>query len=53
MIWLRDVTVVIYHSAILACVRQADRPQFAQTVRELGKAWLSNEVPGSHDRWIE
>jgi hypothetical protein len=42
----RDATVVIYHSAVLAYVSRADRAQFAETVRELGAAWLSNEGPG-------
>ena len=36
-------TVVIYHSAVLAYVRQADRAEFAKTVGNLGAVWLSNE----------
>jgi hypothetical protein len=39
-------TVVVYHSAVLAYVRPADRARFARTVRELGAVWLSNESPG-------
>ncbi len=42
----RDATVVVYHSAVLAYVRRADRARFARTVRELGAVWLSNEGPG-------
>ena len=41
----RDATVVIYHSAVLAYVRPADRVEFAKTVRNLGAVWLSNEGP--------
>jgi hypothetical protein len=39
-------TVVVYHSAVLAYVRRADRARFARTVRDLGAVWLSNESPG-------
>ena len=42
----RDATVVIYHSAVLGYVRQADRAEFAKTVGALGAVWLSNEGPG-------
>jgi hypothetical protein len=38
-------TVVVYHSAVLGYVRRVDRAAFAQTVRGLGVAWLSNEGP--------
>jgi hypothetical protein len=41
----RGATVVVYHSAVLGYVRQADRARFARTVRELGVVWLSNEGP--------
>ena len=40
------VTLVIYHSAVLAYVAAADRERFARTVRGLPAAWLSNEAPG-------
>jgi hypothetical protein len=36
-------TLVIYHAAVLACVTEPQRWQFARTVRGLGAAWLSNE----------
>jgi hypothetical protein len=39
-------TLVIYHSAVLAYVAPPDRERFAQTVRGLGAAWMSNEAPG-------
>jgi hypothetical protein len=39
-------TLVIYHSAVLAYVAAEDRERFAQTVRGLGAAWMSNEAPG-------
>ena len=40
-------TVVVYHSSVLWYVRREDdRARFAQTVRELGVTWLSNEAPG-------
>jgi hypothetical protein len=42
----RDATLVVYHSAVLGYVRQTDRARFAETVRGLGAAWLSNEGPG-------
>jgi hypothetical protein len=38
--------LVIFHSAVLAYVAPPDRERFAQTVRDLGAAWLSNEAPG-------
>ena len=38
--------VVVYHSAVLAYVRQADRVRFAETVSEMDAVWLSNEAPG-------
>jgi hypothetical protein len=37
---------VIYHSAVLAYVSEAERRQFADTVRELGAVWISLEAPG-------
>ncbi len=42
----RDATLVVYHSAVLGYVRRTDRARFAETVRGLGAAWLSNEGPG-------
>jgi len=42
-----DATLVVFHSAVLAYVTDADlREAFAQTVRELGAVWVSNETPG-------
>jgi hypothetical protein len=41
-----EATLVIYHSAVLAYVAARDRPRLADTVRELGAVWLSNEAPG-------
>lgn len=41
-----EATLVIYHSAVLAYVAPLDRERFAQTVRDLADAWLSNEAPG-------
>jgi hypothetical protein len=42
----RDATVVVFHTAVLAYVRQPDRAEFARAVSELGVTWLSNESPG-------
>jgi hypothetical protein len=49
----KDATLVVFHTAVLAYVReQADRRAFAETVRTLGAQWISNEsaevynVPG-------
>ena len=41
-----EATLVIFHSAVLAYVAAQDRERFAQTVREIGAVWLSNEAPG-------
>jgi len=41
-----EATLVVFHSAVLAYVARPDREQFAQTVRGLGAAWMSNEAPG-------
>ena len=41
-----EATLVIFHSAVLAYVSAEDRERFAQTVREIGAVWLSNEAPG-------
>jgi hypothetical protein len=38
-------TLVIYHSAVLGYLSAAERGQFAETVRGLDAAWLSNDVP--------
>jgi hypothetical protein len=38
--------LVIFHSATLAYVSSEDRRRFAQTVRDLGATWLSNEGLG-------
>jgi hypothetical protein len=39
-------TLVVYHSAVLAYVDPGQRRRFADTVRGLADAWLSNEAPG-------
>jgi hypothetical protein len=41
-----EVSLVIFHSAVLAYVAAEDRERFARTVRGLGAVWLSNEAPG-------
>jgi hypothetical protein len=38
-------TLVVYHTAVLGYVAAEDRARFADTVRELGAVWLSNEAP--------
>ena len=43
-----DATVVVFHSAVLAYVADADlREAFGHAVRALGAVWVSNEVPGT------
>ena len=43
----RDATLVIFHTAVLAYVSQAEaRVRFAALVRSLGAVWISNESPG-------
>jgi hypothetical protein len=39
-------TLVIFHSAVLAYVSAPRRAEFAEVVRGLDAAWLSNEGPG-------
>jgi hypothetical protein len=40
-------TLVVYHSAVLAYVAEAElREQFAAAVRRTGAVWVSNEAPG-------
>jgi hypothetical protein len=41
-----NATLVIFHSAVLAYVAASDRARFADTVRDIGAVWLSNEAPG-------
>jgi hypothetical protein len=46
-----DATLVIYHTAVLAYVRdESERSSFAQAVNELGATWIANEgaerIPG-------
>lgn len=41
----REATLVIFHSAVLAYVTQADRERFIDAVAELGATWISNESP--------
>ncbi len=40
-----DATLVVFHSAVLAYLEQADRSTFARTVRELDATWIVNESP--------
>jgi len=39
-------TLVIYHSAVLAYVSAPRRSRFADLVRSINAAWISNEAPG-------
>lgn len=40
----KDATLVVFHTAVLAYVREAaDRDAFAETVKQLGAQWVSNE----------
>ena len=46
-----DATLVVFHTAVLAYVADAAaRAAFAETVREVGAIWVSNEQPGLLDR---
>ena len=40
------VTLVIFHSAVLAYVDPARREELGGIVRSLGATWISNEAPG-------
>jgi hypothetical protein len=43
----RDATLVVFHTAVLAYVRdQADREAFARSVRRANAVWVANEGPG-------
>jgi hypothetical protein len=40
----KDATVVVFHTAVLAYVREAaDRAAFAESVKRIGAQWVSNE----------
>jgi len=42
----KDMQLVVYHTAVLGYVgSQADRDAFAETVRQTGAVWISNEAP--------
>jgi hypothetical protein len=46
-----NATLVVYHTAVLAYVREPEeRAEFARTVKELGATWIANEgaerIPG-------
>jgi hypothetical protein len=48
----RDATLVVYHTAVLAYVREAlERAAFARSVAEVGGVWVANEgiesIPGA------
>ncbi|MGN6172127.1 MAG: DUF2332 family protein, partial [Streptosporangiaceae bacterium] len=38
-------TLVIYHSAVLGYLSDAERRRFAEIVRGLDAVWLANDVP--------
>jgi hypothetical protein len=40
-----DVTLVVFHTAVLGYMAKADREQFAQDMRRSRAVWISNEVP--------
>jgi hypothetical protein len=43
----RDMTLVVFHTAVLAYVEsREDRAAFARTVRGLGTVWICNEAAG-------
>jgi hypothetical protein len=43
----RDATLVVFHTAVLAYVRDpGDREEFARAVARLGAVWIANEGPG-------
>ena len=43
----KDATLVVFHTAVLGYVLpQSAREQFAETVKETGAEWISNEAPG-------
>jgi hypothetical protein len=43
----RDATLVVFHTAVLMYVLNADdRAAFGATVRDLGATWVANEAPG-------
>jgi hypothetical protein len=40
----KDATLVVFHTAVLAYVREAaDRDAFAESVKQIGAQWVSNE----------
>jgi hypothetical protein len=41
------VTLVVYHTSVLAYVDESRRERFADVVRGLGAVWLSGEAPGA------
>jgi hypothetical protein len=42
-----DATLVVYHSAVLSYLGEADRRRFAVMVRDLAAVWLANEPVGT------
>lgn len=42
----KDVTVVVFHSAVLAYLAPEGRERFARFVQDLDAVWVSNEAPG-------
>ena len=41
----RDATVVVFHSAVIGYLNQADRAAFVETMRTIDAVWISNEAP--------
>lgn len=41
-----SATLVVYHSAVLAYLDEAEQRAFADAVRSSGAVWLANEAPG-------
>ena len=41
----KDVTLVIFHTAVLAYLSADDRAEFARSVRTLCDFWVANEAP--------
>jgi hypothetical protein len=41
----RDATLVVFHSAVIGYLNQADRAAFVETMRTIDAIWISNEAP--------
>jgi hypothetical protein len=40
-----DATLVVFHSAVIGYLNQADRAAFIETMRTINAIWISNEAP--------